>query len=160
VRARALAVACVLMMGCGQGGRPTTTVGAQIGNLSAICMTERTHHDGELGWAYGVCIDPDCVRFHWVYSDDVGMYLGESQPAYADNRCQPPSRSHFGPISVEDRIGGRRICTTEQVSYSGGTATAYAVCVDAACSEMVWIYGDADVFLGESQPLPPGPCSP
>lgn len=154
---RALALACLFLLGCGPqpgAAEPALTVGARIGDISDICMVERTHIDGALGWAYGVCVDPACSQFRWVYADEDGMYLGESEPAYADKRCYPPGASPYGPVSLKDRIGGRRICASESIAYQGGMATAYAVCADAVCSQVVWLYGDGDLYLGESHPVP------
>jgi hypothetical protein len=95
-----LVVVACLMLGCGPeptgeecGGPPeckSETVGARIGNLTMVCLTEQIPTDAGMWWRYGVCVDPACLMFQWIYSDADGHYMREDAPAYADTRCRRP----------------------------------------------------------------------
>lgn len=167
IRATLLVLALGLLGACGPedstGPRGFTTVGERIGDLSEVCLTERhATTDGALGWAYGVCEDPECVTFFWVYGDDDGRYLGESAPRFTDTRCIRPA-SPPRTQTLAERIGARRVCTTEAITYQGKAATAYAVCADAcpsSCLTVTWIYGQGEAYLGETGPVAaPSQCS-
>lgn len=82
-----------ILVGCGDSDCSITspiTAGERIGNLTDICLVERTTVENTPAWAYGVCADEPCSRFIWVYGGLDGAYLGESDLLFADTRCHRP----------------------------------------------------------------------